>query len=109
MPAMRREVDVETNSEPGIRELLDRMARVEVAMQSLVERATVKDWYSTDEIGRTLGKTEFTVREWCRLSRIHAERRRSGRGKHQAWVVSHAELLRYRREGLLPLPQRVSA
>lgn len=68
----------------------------------LIQRESVKDWYSTDEFARLVGKAEFTVREWCRLGRVRAEKRGSGRGAHQAWVVSHAEVLRYRREGLLP-------
>jgi hypothetical protein len=71
-------------------------------LAALVERETVKDWYSTEEFARLVGKAEFTVREWTRLGRIHAEKRKSGRGAHPAWVVSHQELLRYRREGLLP-------
>jgi hypothetical protein len=52
-------------------------------------------------IARLVGKAEFTVREWCRLGRVNAEKRASGRGKFCAWVISHTELLRYRRQGLL--------
>jgi hypothetical protein len=53
-----------------------------------------------------VGKAPFTVREWCRLDRIKAEKRRSGRGAYPQWVISHTELERYQREGLLPLPRR---
>ena len=41
-------------------------------------------------------KAEFTVREWCRLGRIHAEKRAAGRGNSTEWQVSHAELLQIR-------------
>ena len=68
----------------------------------LVERQTVREWYTTEEFARMVGKAEFTVREWCRLGRVHAEKRRSGRGAFSAWVISHQELLRFQREGLLP-------
>ncbi len=67
----------------------------------LLERHTVKEYYSTSEVAGLLGKAEFTVREWCRLRRIHCEKKASGRGKFLAWVVSHEELLRIQREGLL--------
>ncbi len=80
----------------------ERLERIESMLAALVERETIRDWYSTDEFARLVSKAEFTVREWARLGRIHAEKRRSGRGAHPAWVVSHAELLRYRRDGLLP-------
>jgi hypothetical protein len=86
------------------KEIRDRLAAVESALQLLVAQRTVKDWYSTAEVADLLGKAEFTVREWCRLRRIHAEKRNSGRGPHAAWVVSHKELDRLQREGLLPLP-----
>ena len=69
----------------------------------LVERETAKEWYSTEEFARAVGKAEFTVREWCRLGRIHAAKKHSGRGAVPAWVIAHAELLRFRREGLLPI------
>jgi hypothetical protein len=78
----------------------ERLERIEQLLAGLMERQTVRDWYSTEEFARLVGKAEFTVREWARLGRIHAEKRKSGRGAHPAWVVSHSELLRYRREGL---------
>jgi hypothetical protein len=80
----------------------ERLSRIEQMLVVLVERETVRDWYTTDEAARHLGKAEFTVREWCRLGRIRAEKRKSGRGAFAAWVVSRDELLRYQREGLLP-------
>ena len=69
----------------------------------LLSQRTVKDYYTTAEVGAILGKAEFTVREWCRNGRVHGQKQGSGRGKHQAWVISHAELQRFQREGLLPV------
>jgi hypothetical protein len=64
------------------------------------------EWYSTDEFARLVAKAEFTVREWCRHGRIKAQKRLSGRGNSPAWVISHEELLRYQREGLLRLLEK---
>jgi hypothetical protein len=82
----------------------ERLKKIEEMLVILVERQRVQDWYSTEEFAQMVGKAGFTVREWCRLRRIHAEKRMSGRGAHAAWVISHEELLRYQRKGLLPLP-----
>jgi hypothetical protein len=70
----------------------------------LVKGQQVREYYSTDEFARLVNKAEFTVREWCRLHRIHASKRHSGRGAHPAWVIAHEELLRFQKEGLLPVP-----
>lgn len=86
-------------------ELLARLAKIETLLASLVEQRTVKEWYSTAEVAAILGKAEFTVREWCRLGRVHAEKKKSGRGPASEWIVSHAELTRIRNEGLLPDPR----
>lgn len=80
----------------------ERLEKIESLLVALVERETIKDWYATDEFARLVGKAEFTVREWCRHGRVRAEKRNSGRGSYPSWVISHQELLRYRREGLLP-------
>ena len=82
--------------------LLERLERIEAALELLVEQRTVKDWYSTDEVARLLGKRPFTVREWCRLGRIAAEKRAYRRGKSAEWMISHRELERVRNQGLLP-------
>lgn len=86
-------------------ELESRMERIERLLDLLVQRQTVKEWYTTHEFAEMVGKAEFTVRSWCRLGRIRAEKRGSGRGAYQSWIVCHAELLRYQRDGLLPIIQ----
>ena len=86
-----------------IDQLLARFSKVESALDQLVQQNTIKDWYTTSEVAVILDKAEFTVREWCRLGRMRAEKRMSGRGAYPAWVISHQEMLRYQREGLLPL------
>jgi hypothetical protein len=87
--------------------VLQRLDRIEAALAELLRQRTIKDWYGTDEAAEILGKAEFTVREWARLGRIRAQKRGSGRGKHQSWVVSHTELLRIQKEGLLPIQRPV--
>jgi hypothetical protein len=84
-------------------ELANRLDRIERALQVIVERETKKEHYSTLEFAAIVGRSEFTCREWCRLQRLHASKKKSGRGQHFAWVIAHDELLRYQREGLLPL------
>jgi transposase len=83
----------------------ERLERIEGMLAILVERQHVREWYTTAEVAQLVGKAEFTVREWCRHGRLKAEKRMSGRGAYPAWVISHAELQRYQREGLLPLRQ----
>jgi hypothetical protein len=79
----------------------ERLLRMEQMLSLLVERQRIKDFYEIDEFAKLVDKAPFTVREWARLGRIHAEKRKSGRGPSTAWVVSHQEWLRYQREGLL--------
>jgi hypothetical protein len=102
------------DAEPGVNpekahldldDLAARLERIEELLTTLVERQTVREWYTTEQFAQAVGKAEFTVREWCRHGRIRAEKRMSGRGAHPAWVISHAELLRYERGGLLPASQ----
>jgi hypothetical protein len=87
-------------------ELLERLVKIEALLAALVEQRTVKDWYSTAEAAGILRRAEFTVREWCRLGRVNAEKKKCGRGSASEWIISHAELTRIRNEGLLPEPQQ---
>lgn len=97
--------------EPGTRTALDRddavlerLDQIDVKLAELLQQRTAKNWYGTAEFAKLVGKAEFTVREWCRLGRIHAEKRACGRGKSQEWMISQAELTRYQNEGLRPVP-----
>ena len=80
----------------------ERLEKIEAMLVVLVERQQVREWYTTEEFADAIGKAEFTIREYCRLGRLKAEKRQSGRGAYPQWVLSHAELERYQREGLLP-------
>ena len=84
-------------------DILQRLERIEAALQTLVAQRTVKEYYTTSEVANILGKAEFTVREWCRLGRVAAEKRRCGRGRTKEWIISHEELIRIQNEGLFPL------
>jgi hypothetical protein len=77
-----------------------RLERIENLLMALVERQQ-RAWYTTHEFAKAVGKAEFTIRTYCRLGRLRGEKRQSGRGAHTSWVISHDELLRYQREGLL--------
>ena len=86
-------------------EIRERLARIEDALRWLYHQQSMtstKDHYSTSEFAALLGRAEYTVREWARTGRVRAEKRYDGHGRHKNWVISHAELLRVRHEGLLP-------
>ncbi len=84
-----------------------RLDRIEETLRLLLQQKVVQEYYSTADVARILGKAEFTVREWCRLGRIQAEKRPCGRGNSKEWIVSHTELQRVQSSGLLPAKDRV--
>jgi hypothetical protein len=86
--------------EADLRTLLD---RIETKLDQIINRHQIQDYYSTSDIAEILKRSEFTVRQWCRLHRVHAEKRPCGRGRSQEWMISHVELQRIQSEGLLPL------
>jgi len=81
-------------------EVVERLSRIEAVLQTLVREKAVKDWYSTSEVAVIVGKAEYTVREWCRRKRLVASKKAYTRGAHPEWLIGHAELLRFRNEGL---------
>jgi DNA-directed RNA polymerase specialized sigma24 family protein len=83
--------------------VLDRLLELKALLVSLVEQKPMKEWLTTAEAGEVLGRAEFTVRQWCRLGRIHCQKKMTGRGRHLAWVISREEITRIQREGILPL------
>lgn len=86
-------------------EILERLVRIEEQLAVLVERRQVQEWYDTRTVADILGKSQYRVREWCRLGRVYAEKRASGRGTSKEWMISNDELMRIKSEGLLPLSE----
>lgn len=88
-------------------ELGERLGRIEGKLDKLAELVSVKnvtkEYYTTTEVAALMDREIYTVREWCRLGRVNAEKSPSGRGVDQEWRVAHAELVRLQNEGLLPL------
>ena len=80
---MRDLADGDATSIP-VTEFESRLSNIERLLASLVEQQQAKDWYDIDEFARIVGKAPFTVREWARLKRIRAEKRKSGRGAYAA-------------------------
>lgn len=83
-------------------QVLERLDGIEAAMTRLLQERQEREHYGVAEFAQAVGRAEFTVREWCRLGRIRAAKRATGRGRAFEWVISHDELLRFRRDGLLP-------
>ena len=81
--------------------ILDKLQRIEQALGQLLRQKATKEWYTTAEIAEIVGKSEYTVREYCRKGQIKAEKAPNGRG----WLVSHTELERLRNYGPLPEPK----
>ncbi len=91
-------------------EMAARMEQMESVLHKVHDAATrsqtVKEAYTTLEVAKMLGKKPYTVREWCRLQRVNADKAMCGRGCEEEWRISHEELLRIQNEGLLPVPER---
>lgn len=93
--------------------LSDRLMNIEKMVSSLEENLLSSDpnldsfgereYYSVAEFAVIVGRKVYTVREWCRYERIHAEKCDTGRGESKNWKIPADELQRYRDHGLLPM------
>ena len=80
--------------------------RLAVVASGDLQPNSVRTYYSVSEFAELVHKSEYTVREWCRLYRINAEKCDSGHGDSKAWKIPADELIRYQNNGLLSLPSK---
>ena len=83
--------------------VVERLENIENRLDQLLDERQQRESYSVDQFAARVELDPWTIREYCRHGRIRATKKGSGRGLYRAWVISHAELLRYEREGLLPI------
>jgi excisionase family DNA binding protein len=69
---------------------------INTKVDALMEAQTIKERYSPAEIALLLGRSDYTVREWCRKRQIPAEKTANGRD----WIISHETLLRLKNREL---------
>lgn len=87
-----------------LNEVIYRLGRLEqLVTEAIKQQAPSKEFYTVEEFGKLVDLSPYTVREHCRLGRLQATKTVSGRGNIPEWRISHAELVRYRNYGLLPL------
>ena len=84
-------------------QIADIQEKLAVLMEGFSSVEQRKDWYTPAEFAELVGKTRYTVSEWCRLERVNASKAESGRGRSREWRISHEELERYQQSGLLAL------
>jgi len=92
--------------------LLERLSSLENVVSGIEQTVSATDppplpsatreYYSVLEFAAEVKRGEYTVREWCRLARINAEKCETGRGEAKSWKIPAEELGRYRDHGLLP-------
>lgn len=96
-----------------VQQLAQRLEAIEAALGELQRQsataASAKEYYTTDEVAKILGKRRYTVREWCRLGRVVGEKAQFGRGVDNEWRISHAELKRIQSDGLLAIRENIDA
>jgi len=93
----------------GLLERIDAMENTISALEQSVStvdpppaQTVEREYYSVQEFATLVERSEYTVREWCRFARIHAEKCETGRGEAKSWKIPAEELSRYRDHGLLP-------
>lgn len=60
-------------------EIRERFDRIEGTLLVLTTQNLVRDGYDTKTFAAKVGKSPYTVRQWCLHGRIRAEKRRFGR------------------------------
>lgn len=93
----------------GLRDQVGALAGVLAEIKALLSGPPAeRKAYSVEEVARMLGKSDYTVREWCRQARVNASKRADRRGASEVWSIPAGEVTRIREEGLLPFGRGVS-
>jgi hypothetical protein len=79
--------------------LEDVMAKLEAIERKIALPVQQKTYYTIAEAAALLHKTEYTVREYCRLGAMLATKTNLGCGQHRQWRIAATELERFQQAG----------
>jgi hypothetical protein len=94
--------------DPGLAATLARLeAKVDELIRLIKNPEPIRTHYNLVELAKLLDLKPGTLRIWCRMGRINAERRAERAGGSKQWRVSLEEVARYQNDGLLEIdPKR---
>jgi transposase len=81
------------------REILARLDRMERA-QGL---SVVKEAYTTEEAAERLGRSEWTVRQWCNKGQVEGAYKVHGKGRTGEWRLTHEAVSALQSRGPAPV------
>src|SRR4051794_25983620 len=86
-------------------EILDRLDRMERA-QGL---SVVKEAYTTEEAAERLGRSEWTVRQWCNKGQVSGAYKVRGKGRTGEWRIPHWAVVALQAHGPSPVGSHLAA
>jgi hypothetical protein len=89
-----------------IREMFEGLWAPLDRIEERLANSTVKETYTTEEVAERLGKSEWTVRQWCNKGQVEGAKKVRGRGRSGEWRIPHGEMVRLQNDG--PLPPRTA-
>lgn len=85
-----------------IKMLLEAIVRRLDRLDERMALSTVKESYTTDEVAHRLGRSGWTVRQWCNQGQVNDVKKVRGKGRTGEWRIPHDEMARLQSEGPLP-------
>lgn len=84
-----------------LRPVLEKLERIEKRLAQSVKKST----YTVEEVALILGKSPWTVRQYCNERRVSGAYKVPGRGTSGEWRIPEEGLEQLRNEGPLPVMQ----
>jgi transposase len=82
--------------------LLENLAQRLDRIEQRLAVSVVKETYTTAEAAQRVGRSEWTVRQWCNQGQVEGAKKVHGKGRTGEWRIPHDEVVRLQNEGPLP-------
>ncbi len=95
----------ENDTADAVAKMADALAKIDATLAALQTRGDAPppepDWYTVGQAAAKLGKSAYTVREWCRQCRVPCRRAANRKGK--PFLIRRADIDQIATEGPAPL------